>query len=145
MPQESKKPIVKDEFTLPEVDLEQDQSQRALTTQQQVEKYRQRNAAVTENDREAFQDYLNRKAEAMPAAKAPPTAEQEPPPPTKISRRGMLKAVMGTAGAGAAAWATYSSISGGSVSDQVPSMRAIATPKLNATTSTASSSIRGRT
>jgi hypothetical protein len=73
---------------------------------------------VTENDREAFQDYLNRKAEAMPAAKAPPAAEQDPPPLTKISRRGMLKAVVGTAGVGAAAWATYSSVTGGSVSDQ---------------------------
>ena len=105
MPQESKKPIIKDEITLPEVDLEQDETHRALATKQQVDNFRQRNAEVTETDREAFQDYLNRKAEAMPAAKAPPTAEQEPPP-TKISRRGMLKAVVGTAGVGAAAWAT---------------------------------------
>ena len=65
MAQESKKPIVKDEVTLP-VDLEQDQSHRALATQQQVDNYLQRKAAVTETDREAFQDYLTRKAEAMP-------------------------------------------------------------------------------
>ena len=74
MPQESKKPIVKDEVTLP-VDLEQDQSHRALATQQQVDNYLQRKAAVGETDRQAFQDYLDRKAEAMPAAEAAPTAE----------------------------------------------------------------------
>jgi len=79
MPQESKKPIVKDEVTLP-VDLEQDQSQRALATQQQVDSYLQRKAAVGETDRKAFQDYLDRKAEATPAAESPPTAEPPPPP-----------------------------------------------------------------
>ena len=117
MPQESKKPIVKDEVTLP-VDLEQDQSQRALATQQQVDSYLQRKAAVGETDRKAFQDYLDRKAEATPAAESPPTAE--PPPPPTFNRRGLLKAVVGTAVAGAA----YSAIKVAEQGSKIPAQGA---------------------
>jgi len=122
MPQERKKTIVKDEFTLPEVDLAHDQSDRELATKQQVERYLQRKAAVAQGDLRAFQEYLNEKAAATPASKDDPPRQtklqDDPPRQTKLSRRGLLRAVAGSAFAGSAVVAAHSVVTSGSVSNQ---------------------------
>ena len=68
MPKESRKPIEKDESFSLEINLEQEHSRGALATRQQIESYLERKAAVTETDHQAFQDYLNQKAQAVASA-----------------------------------------------------------------------------
>src|SRR5262245_34793336 len=101
MPQENKKADIKDESTPPRVESEHDQSHRDLADKQQVESYLQKKAAVTQSDLRAFQDYLNEKAKATPAPKDTPRRQtklkDDPPRQMEFSRRGLLKAVAGTA------------------------------------------------
>jgi thiocyanate desulfurase len=111
MSQAGKKTTVKDEFIPPQINLEQEQSKGALATKQQIEAYLQRKAEVTQDDHQAFQDYLSQKEQTTSAPK------DEPPQPSKFNRRNLLKVVAGTAVAGEAAAATYSWVTGGSVSD----------------------------
>ena len=102
---------VKDEFISPQINLEQEQSKGALATKQQIEAYLQRKAEVTQDDHQAFQDYLSQKEQTTSAP------EDEPQQPSKFNRRNLLKVVAGTAVVGEAAAATYSWVTGGSASD----------------------------
>jgi hypothetical protein len=122
MSKESRKAIEKDELISPEIKMEEEQSRGAVTARQQVESYLKRKAAVSEADRQAFQDYLNKKEQAKAQAASAATDEEqprdEPKPQSKLNRRNLLKVVAGTA-IGAEAVATgYSWVAGGSVSDQ---------------------------
>lgn len=121
MSKESKKPIEKDDSFSLEVNMEQQQSRGALTAKQQVESYLERKAAVTQADHEAFQDYLNQKAQAKAQTAAATTDEAEPieaaKPPSKFNRRNLLKVVAGTA-IGAEAIAIGYRVTAGSVSEQ---------------------------
>src|SRR5215470_7453468 len=118
MPKESRKPIEKDESFSLEINLEQEHSRGALATRQQIESYLQRKAAVTETDHQAFQDYLNQKAQRSPAPKDEAHSKDEARRQSKLNRRNLLKVVAGTAVAGEAAYVTHSWVTGGSVSDQ---------------------------
>ena len=109
-----KKTTVKDEFVAPQIKLEEEQKGAAVSVKQQIEAYLQRKAEVTQSDHQAFQDYLNQKAQALPAPQDAPAPEQ----PSKFNRRNLLKVVAGTAVAGEAAAATYSWVTSGSASDQ---------------------------
>jgi thiocyanate desulfurase len=111
MSQAGKRTTVKDEFIPPQINLEQEQSKGALATKQQIEAYLQRKAEVTQHDHQAFQDYLSQKEQTTSAPK------DESQQPSKFNRRNLLKVVAGTAVAGEAAAATYSWVTGGSVSD----------------------------
>ena len=62
-----KKTTVKDEFVAPQIKLEEEQKGAAVSVKQQIEAYLQRKAEVTQSDHQAFQDYLNQKAQALPA------------------------------------------------------------------------------
>ena len=121
MPQESKKPIATDESTPTQAASGYDQPPRELTTQQEVENYLQKKAAVTQGDLRAFQEYLNEKAKAAPLSKDDPPRQtklkDDPPRLIQLSRRGLLKAVAGTAVAGSAVVAAHALING-SVSEQ---------------------------
>ena len=102
MSEPGKKTIVKDEATeIPPIKLEEEPSGSIpATTKQQVEDYLRRKAEVTQDDHQAFQDYLNDKARSVPAP------VEQPPAKSKFNRRNVLKVVAGTAVAGeAAAWA----------------------------------------
>jgi hypothetical protein len=109
-----KRTTVKDEFVAPQIKLEEAQKGAAVSVKQQIEAYPQRKAEVTQSDHQAFQDYLNQKAQALPAPQDAPAPEQ----PSKFNRRNLLKVVAGTAVAGEAAAATYSWVTSGSASDQ---------------------------
>jgi hypothetical protein len=114
MSKTDKKTAVKDEFISPEFKLEEEKPNSAVTVKRQIETYLQRKAEVTQDDHQAFQDYLNQKAQALTA----PKDEPPQPSPSKFNRRNLIKVVAGTAVAGEAAAATYSWIASGSVSDQ---------------------------
>jgi len=123
MSKESRKPIEKDRPYYPEINLEQEQSRGALTTRQQVESYLQRKEAVTEADRQAFQDYLNQKEQAKKAETTSAMPDQAQSnhtaqPRSKFNRRNLFKIVAGTAIGAEAVAAGYSWVTGGSVSDQ---------------------------
>jgi thiocyanate desulfurase len=109
-----KKTTVKDELVAPQIKLEEEQKGAAVSVKQQIEAYLQRKAEVTQSDHQAFQDYLNQKAQALPAPQDAAAPEQ----PSKFNRRNLLKVVAGTAVAGEAAAATYSWVTSGSASDQ---------------------------
>ena len=66
-----KKTTVKDEFVAPQIKLEEEQKGAAVSVKQQIEAYLQRKAEVTQSDDQAFQDYLNQKAQAPCAARCP--------------------------------------------------------------------------
>jgi hypothetical protein len=122
MSKESRKAIEKDEFISPEIKMEEEQSRGALSAREQVEGYLQRKAAVSEADRQAFQEYLDKKeqakAQATPASTEGEQSKDELKPQSKLNRRNLFKVVAGTA-IGAEAIATgYSWVAGGSVSDQ---------------------------
>ena len=99
MSEPGKKTIVKDEATeIPPIKLEEEPSGSIpATTKQQVEDYLRRKAEVTQDDHQAFQDYLNDKARSVPAP------VEQPPAKSKFNRRNLLKVVAGTAVAGEAA------------------------------------------
>ena len=104
MSEPGKKTIVKDEATeIPPIKLEEEPSGSIpATTKQQVEDYLRRKAEVTQDDHQAFQDYLNDKARSVPAP------VEQPPAKSKFNRRNLLKVVAGTAVAGEAAAVGYS-------------------------------------
>jgi hypothetical protein len=62
-----KKTTVKDELVASQIKLEEEQKGAAVSVKQQIEAYLQRKAEVTQSDHQAFQDYLNQKAQALPA------------------------------------------------------------------------------
>jgi hypothetical protein len=62
-----KKTTVKNELVAPQIKLEEEQKGAAVSVKQQIEAYLQRKAEVTQSDHQAFQDYLNQKAQALPA------------------------------------------------------------------------------
>jgi hypothetical protein len=109
---ESKKPVVQDESTRPEVGLEREQSHGEVAPKQKVEAYFQRKIATDRRDLAAFQEYLNEKAKVTPASTDDPTRQ------TQFSRRGVLKVVAGSAIAGSAVVAAHSLVTSGSVPDQ---------------------------
>jgi hypothetical protein len=101
--------------------MRQEPSSGPIAARQQVESYIQRKAAVTESDRQAFQDYLSQKEQAraiaaLPEAAAQPTGAAKTP--SKLNRRNLLKAVAGTALAGEGAAAAYSWATSGSIPNQ---------------------------
>ena len=115
MSEPGKKTIVKDQAAeTPKIKLEEEPSRGALATaKQQVEDYLRRKAEITQDDHQAFQDYLNDKARTLPTPVEPARKQ------SKFNRRNLLKVVAGTAVAGEAAAVGYSWIkSSGSVSDQ---------------------------
>jgi hypothetical protein len=63
-----KKTTVKDELVAPQIKLEEEQKGAAVSVKQQIEAYLQRKAEVTQSDHQAFQDYLNQKAQAAACA-----------------------------------------------------------------------------
>ena len=114
MSEPGKKTIVKDQAAeTPKIKLEEEPSRGALATaKQQVEDYLRRKAEVTQDDHQAFQDYLNDKARAVPA-----TVESPPKAKSKFNRRNLLKVVAGTAVAGEAAAVGYSWVTSGPAAD----------------------------
>src|SRR5215469_2044611 len=118
MSEPGKKTAVKDEIlSTPKIKLEEGLGAGPPAIKQQVEDYLRRKAEVTQNDHQAFQDYLNDKARAVPApVEAPPKTK------SKFNRRNLLKVVAGTAVAGEAAavgysWVTASTDSGAQRAD----------------------------
>ena len=81
MSRAGKKTTVKDEFISPQINLEQEQSKGALATKQQIEAYLQRKAEVTQDDHQAFQDYLSQKEQTTSAPKDESRAAVEIQPP----------------------------------------------------------------
>src|SRR5262249_36581675 len=121
--EESKKPIVKDESTRPEVGLEREQFHGEVATKQKVEAYFQQKIATDRRDLAAFQEYLNEKAKATPGSKDDPPrqtpgSKDDAPRQTQFTRRGVLKVVAGSAIAGSAVVAAHSLVTNGSVPDQ---------------------------
>ena len=114
MSKTDKKTTVEDAFVPPQMKIEEEPTGGAVPIKQQIESYLQRKAEVTQSDLEAFQEYLDQKAQEVQALPAP----VEEPPPSKFNRRNLLKVVAGTAVVGEAAAATYAWVTGGSVSDQ---------------------------
>ena len=104
MSEPGKKTIVKEAVETPKIKLEEEPSGSIpATTKQQVEDYLRRKAEVTQDDHQAFQDYLNDKARSVPAPVEPPAK-----PESKFNRRNLLKVVAGTAVAGEAVAVGYS-------------------------------------
>ena len=114
MSKADKKTTVEDAFVPPQMKIEEEPTSGTVPIKQQIEAYLQRKAEVTQSDLEAFQEYLDQKAQEVQALPAP----VEEPPPSKFNRRNLLKVVAGTAVVGEAAAATYGWVTGGSVSDQ---------------------------
>ena len=87
MSEPGKKTIVKDEATeIPPIKLEEEPSGSIpATAKQQVEDYLRRKAEVTQDDHQAFQDYLNDKARSVPAP------VEQPPAKSKFNRRNLLR------------------------------------------------------
>ena len=114
MSEPGKKTIVKDAATeTPKIKLEEEPSRGALATaKQQVEDYLRRKAEVTQDDHQAFQDYLNDKARGVPAP-----VEPSPKAKSKFNRRNLLKVVAGTAVASEAAAVGYSWVTSGPATD----------------------------
>ena len=56
--------------------LEQEQSKGALATKQQIEAYLQRKAEVTQDDHQAFQDYLSQKEQTTSAPEDDPRSRR---------------------------------------------------------------------
>jgi hypothetical protein len=127
-----KKTTVKDERVAPQIKLEEEQKGAAVSVKQQIEAYLQRKAEVTQSDHQAFQDYLNQKAQALPAPQDAAAPEQ----PSKFNRRNLLKVVAGTAVAGEE---PRQRPIPGSQADRLPirapGTPALATPRRNARTS----------
>ena len=109
MSEPGKKTIVKDQAAeTPKIKLEEEPSRGALATaKQQVEDYLRRKAEVTQDDHQAFQDYLNDKARTLPTPVEPARKQ------SKFNRRNLLKVVAGTAVAGEAAAVGYSWVTSG--------------------------------
>lgn len=106
-------PIAKDQSVPPQTKLERDEDRHrgSPDARKQIEAYLQRKSQVTQDDHQAFQDYVSRKTQIALAPK-------DEPPPSRFNRRNLLKVVAGTAVAGEAAAAGYSWIKSGPASDQ---------------------------
>src|SRR6516225_1962397 len=90
-------PVVKGQSVQPQTKLEteDDQHRGPPDAGAQIEAYLQRKSEVTQDDHQAFQDYLSQKTQL---ALAPaPLSPGEPAPPSRFNRRNLLKVVAGTA------------------------------------------------
>ena len=124
MSKTGKKTTVEDAFVPPQMKIEEEPTSGAVPIRQQIEAYLQRKAEVGQNDLEAFQHYLDQKAQEAQDAQALPVPAEEPPQPSKFNRRNLLKVVAGTAVAGEAAAATYSWVAAGRLPTRAPALPA---------------------